>query len=172
LRGGLPSVIPTGMADFFFRSRRANVGRGGEGPWQVLSSNDDQVRAGCRTLASFKGARRLRPPQEGGVFFVSLRPTLVILRASDKVRCLDSGGFYRRCPKNLSRKFFAGFKSKCDIREEWVRSSPPFRRPGLQISLRVEGFTLSPPEGFTLRIEGPRRKPSPKQFFPQSLSPP
>src|SRR5882762_3531546 len=137
------------------------------------------LRGGCRTLASFKGARRLRPPQEGGVFLVSLRPTLVILRASDKVRCLDSGDVYRRCAKNLSRKFFAGFKSKCDIREGWVRSSPLFRRPGLQISLsaegftlRVEGFTLSPPEGFTLRIEGPRRKPPPKQFFPQSLSPP
>jgi len=27
-------VIPTGMADFFFRSRRANVGHGAEGPRQ------------------------------------------------------------------------------------------------------------------------------------------
>src|SRR5579859_5650281 len=26
----------------------------------------------------------------------------VILRASDEVRCLDSGGVYRRCPKNLN----------------------------------------------------------------------
>ena len=27
---------------------------------------------------------------------------LVILRASDEVRCLDSGDLYRRCPKNLN----------------------------------------------------------------------
>jgi len=80
LLGGLASVIPTGMADFFFvRAARISAVEW-RGPWQVLSSNDDQVRAGCRTLASFKGARRLRPPQEGGVFFVSLCPTLVILR--------------------------------------------------------------------------------------------
>jgi hypothetical protein len=32
------SVIPTGMADFLFRSRRANVGHGVEGPWQHVSS--------------------------------------------------------------------------------------------------------------------------------------
>src|SRR5258708_39242041 len=31
-----------------------------------------------------------------------LNAKLVILRASDKVRCLDSGGLYRRCPKNLN----------------------------------------------------------------------
>jgi len=30
----LSAVIPTGMADFFFRSRRANVGHGAEGPRQ------------------------------------------------------------------------------------------------------------------------------------------
>jgi hypothetical protein len=30
------SVIPTGMADFLFRSRRANVGHGAEGPRQHL----------------------------------------------------------------------------------------------------------------------------------------
>jgi len=27
---------------------------------------------------------------------------IVILRASDKVRCLDSGGVCRRCPKDLN----------------------------------------------------------------------
>src|SRR5580704_3853360 len=32
LRPPLRSVIPTGVADFFLRSRRANVGRGVEGP--------------------------------------------------------------------------------------------------------------------------------------------
>jgi hypothetical protein len=33
------SVIPTGMADFLFRSRRANVGHGVEGPWQHIKSH-------------------------------------------------------------------------------------------------------------------------------------
>ena len=31
---------------------------------------------------------------------------VVILRASDEVRFVDSGGFYRRCPKNLNLSFF------------------------------------------------------------------
>jgi hypothetical protein len=31
------SVIPTGVADFFLRSRFANVGHAAEGPWQHLS---------------------------------------------------------------------------------------------------------------------------------------
>ncbi len=33
------SVIPTGMADLFFRSRRANVGHAVEGPWQDIKLN-------------------------------------------------------------------------------------------------------------------------------------
>src|SRR6266478_4329056 len=32
------SVIPTGVADFFLRSRRANVGHAVEGPWQHLTT--------------------------------------------------------------------------------------------------------------------------------------
>ena len=28
------NVIPSAVADFFLRSRRANVGHGAEGPWQ------------------------------------------------------------------------------------------------------------------------------------------
>jgi hypothetical protein len=32
------SVIPTGMADFLFRSRRANVGHAAMGPWQHIKS--------------------------------------------------------------------------------------------------------------------------------------
>jgi hypothetical protein len=77
------------MADFLFRSRRANVGHGAEGPRQHAMSY----------LIQWDPPQRVGPP-----------------------------------------------------------SSPLLRRPGLQISLRVEGFILRV-EGFTLRIEGPRRKP-------------
>jgi hypothetical protein len=39
-------------------------------------------------------------------------PILVILNPSDKVRCLDSGGLYRRWVKDLNVKKIAGELSR------------------------------------------------------------
>jgi hypothetical protein len=51
-------VIPTGMADFFFRAAVWRVGHGAEGPWQhfdpsstfEISKPSWSAVAGCRTL--------------------------------------------------------------------------------------------------------------------------
>jgi hypothetical protein len=53
---------------------------------------------------------------------------LVILRASDEVRCLDSGCLYRRCPKNLNSQY----ASPRNYERKWY--SPPTKHRIIPLS--------------------------------------
>src|SRR5882762_8124582 len=76
-----------------------------------------------------------------------------------------AGGRQIECRNNVGCRILvvskgAGFDSSLATLSVGQPGSPLLR------SLGGRGFK------FTLRIEGPRRKPPQKQFFPQSLSPP